>query len=292
MKLYIMRHGEAEWGMQMDPTRELTETGKRQAKMMGKWLSRQDEHPQVVIESNFKRSIQTAKRVADKLDVRRIRSGFLDPENSPENAWSEIKRLAQAQEAERVLIVSHGPLVEKLFCMLIAAPLPNQIHFAHAAIAHFNTTSSPTLQEAKAKAKGLGSGAKYTYEDQEVKRLILGEGGQSGINCEYCQEAADRGWIDMDDVFEGPDGDVDDVPLHPNCDCTVEQKTKRVRVYESGLRVIESDEAPDRAILHWLVTPNVVARDEDEMNDIVSESKAVTEASLALAEACVLSLPA
>ena len=190
MKLYIMRHGEAEWGMQLDPTRELTETGKRQAKMMGKWLSRQDEHPQVVIESNFKRSIQTAKRVADKLDVRRIRSGFLDPENSPENAWSEIKRLAQAQEAERVLIVSHGPLVEKLFCMLIAAPLPNQIWFNHAAIAHFHCT-----------------------------------GGARGV-------------------------------------------------------------------LHWMVAPNTVARDEDEMNDVVSESKAVTEASLALAEACVLSLPA
>jgi phosphohistidine phosphatase len=170
--------------MQMDPTRELTETGKRQAKMMGKWLARQAEGPQLVIESNFQRSISTAKRVADKLDVRRIRSGFLDPENAPENTWSEIKRLAQAQEAERVLVVAHGPLVEKLFCMLIGAPLPRQIHFAHAAIAHFETT-----------------------------------GGARGV-------------------------------------------------------------------LQWMVSPNTVARDEDEMDAVVSEAKAIVETALVVAEAC------
>lgn len=70
----------------------------------------------------------------------------------------------------------------------------------------------------------------YYYEEVEQKRLILGSGGKSG-NCDYCEEAADLGWIDMDDVFPGPDGEVDEPPLHPNCDCSVEQKTRRQRVY-------------------------------------------------------------
>ena len=72
----------------------------------------------------------------------------------------------------------------------------------------------------------------YTYDEQEMKRWVLGSGGKSGENCEACEENADMGWIDMDATFLTPDGDdIDDAPAHPNCDCTVEQATKRVRVY-------------------------------------------------------------
>lgn len=67
----------------------------------------------------------------------------------------------------------------------------------------------------------------YTYDEVEQKRWVLGDGGASGENCEDCEEAADMGWIDMDDVFPN---DMDDAPMHPNCDCSVEQKTRRVRV--------------------------------------------------------------
>jgi len=70
----------------------------------------------------------------------------------------------------------------------------------------------------------------YYYDEVTVKRLVLGDGGREG-NCDCCVEASDRGWIDMDDVFEGPMGDEDEPPLHPNCDCTLETKDKRVRVY-------------------------------------------------------------
>jgi phosphohistidine phosphatase len=136
-----MRHAEAEWGAQMDPTRHLTDTGRAQAKMMGKWLSRQTEKPEMVVESNFQRSRSTAKRVAKQLDAPLIRSGFLDPENAPENTWSELKRLATANKVTSLIAVSHGPLVEKLLCYLTGAPLIQQFHFAHAAVAHFDTTS-------------------------------------------------------------------------------------------------------------------------------------------------------
>jgi hypothetical protein len=84
----------------------------------------------------------------------------------------------------------------------------------------------------------------------------------------------------MDDVFEGHDGDVDEPPIHPHCTCEVEQKTRRVRVYESGLREAIMDEGPF-AYLHWLVTPNTVARDEDEMDT-------VTEAALAIADSLLV----
>lgn len=269
MKVFVQRHAEAEWGEQMDPTRELTPTGKRQAKMMAKWLARQADAPTLVLQSNFKRSQDTAKRMAKKLEAPVITTGRLDPEVSPEIAWREIKKIAAQKKVSAVLAITHGPLVEKLLAMLVGAPSISRFHFAHAAIAHFDTVAP--IQEAK---------GHYTYDEQEVKRLVLGSGGASGVNCEYCEEAADRGWIDMDDVFEGPDGDVDEPPLHINCDCSLENKTKRVRVYESGLREAIADDGPF-AYLHWLVTPNTVARDEDEMDAISEAAAAVAEEYLA-----------
>ncbi len=70
----------------------------------------------------------------------------------------------------------------------------------------------------------------YTYEEVTVKRWVLGDGGSSG-NCDICEDNEALGWIDMDAVFEGVDGDLDEPPAHPNCDCTVEYKDTRQRVY-------------------------------------------------------------
>lgn len=74
--------------------------------------------------------------------------------------------------------------------------------------------------------------AKRTYymEDIEQKRLVLGSGGKSG-NCDYCVDAEERGWIEQDEVYDSPFGDQDGPPLHPNCDCELEYRTGRKRVY-------------------------------------------------------------
>lgn len=86
------------------------------------------------------------------------------------------------------------------------------------------------IREALIVARLLEKRGQYYYEEIEQKRWILGPGGRSG-NCEYCVEAEDRGWIDMDDLYEGPMDDVDEPPLHPHCECGIEQKTRRKRVY-------------------------------------------------------------
>lgn len=70
----------------------------------------------------------------------------------------------------------------------------------------------------------------YFYEEITLKRWILGDGGVSG-NCEICNENADAGWIDMDNIFLGVDEDVDEPPAHPNCTCEIEIKDTRRRVY-------------------------------------------------------------
>ena len=74
--------------------------------------------------------------------------------------------------------------------------------------------------------------ATYFYDDITMKRWVLGPGGLAG-NCEACDENEEAGWIEESDFFPapGPDGYVDEPPLHPNCLCTVEYKDTRRRVY-------------------------------------------------------------
>ncbi len=66
----------------------------------------------------------------------------------------------------------------------------------------------------------------YYMEEVEQKRWIA-----DGDACEDCQEAADEGWVDMDFTYSMGDFDVDEPPLHPHCFCSIEQKTRRQRVY-------------------------------------------------------------
>ena len=134
-----MRHAQSDWGEQMDPTRELTPTGKKQAKMMAKWLARQDIGKAIVMQSNFVRSQDTAKRVAKRLDVEPITTFKLDPDGDPQAAWREIRKQAVDAGVESVVAVTHGPLVENILAMLINCPSSGKLHFEHAAIAHFDT---------------------------------------------------------------------------------------------------------------------------------------------------------
>jgi hypothetical protein len=67
----------------------------------------------------------------------------------------------------------------------------------------------------------------HHYEVENVKQWVT-----DGDPCELCQENEDRGPIPDDDVFESVDGEVDGPPAHPHCECTLEYKEKRIRVYD------------------------------------------------------------
>ncbi len=74
--------------------------------------------------------------------------------------------------------------------------------------------------------------AAYTYDTENVKRWVLGDGGRSG-NCETCNENADMDWVPDDDTFLSVSGsDIDGPPAHPNCTCELEYKERRFRVYD------------------------------------------------------------
>lgn len=257
MKLYLMRHAETEGAEapdhQMDPTRDLTDKGVRDAHMMSAFLSRQASALDVVITSDFLRTKHTAEIMAELWSLPVITTQALEPAAKAADEWQAIKYLAK--DAKHVLVVGHGPALRDLFSYLTSPHHESGdgagFELIHGSIWRLDTDAgwfaevkwgitpevltrekddSEITEAADALCELLEKRGEYTYEEIEVKRLILGDGGESG-NCEYCEEAADEGWIDMDGVFEGPMGDEDEPPLHPNCTCSVEYATKRRRVY-------------------------------------------------------------
>jgi phosphohistidine phosphatase len=263
VKILICRHGESESGPREDPTRELTSTGKAQARLVGRWLKHQTTKPEVVIESNMKRSRQTAKRIADRLGVDRLQAtrGLLDPDADPEQAWEEIIRIGKEAGAECVIAVTHGPLVQELVAMMTGAS-PALVHFPHGAVAqidsetdilHWLVTPSVIARDegeavlvqprpevtaleaeltaaAEDLAELLEARGAYYYEEVTLKRWVLGPGGRSG-NCEDCIENSDEGEIEESDFFPGGDEPVDEPPQHPNCECSVVYRDTVRRVY-------------------------------------------------------------
>src|SRR5207244_11595692 len=101
----------------------------------------QTEQQEIVIESNMKRSRQTAKRLAKQLDVDRVQAanGALDPDSTPERAIDEMIRIGREGGYAAVIAVSHGPLVEEILAEITGGEA-SQFHFAHGAVAHFDDT--------------------------------------------------------------------------------------------------------------------------------------------------------
>ena len=271
MKLYIVRHAQPVDGDQMDPTREITPTGKKQAKMMGRWLKKQVPAHNLLLQSNMKRSQQTAKHIGKKLDLEPVTTSALDPDAKPEDALAEIQRLGAGKKS--VVVVSHSPLVQHLVAHMTGMPNSSPIHFPHAAVAHLEPIP-PRKAVTEAQLKKRSKRLREAVDDGDTQKMWVGG------SCEDCQENADAGWIDIDDEFPGG---VDEPPQHPNCDCDIETRGVEEAMRENyPIRTVPPKQI---ATLHSLVTPNVVARDEDDLKLVTDDSKAVVEAALAYVEA-------
>lgn len=241
----------------MDGSRELTDEGRADARSMAGFFARQVESLDLIIASDFTRTSQTAEIMAEPWGLPVITTEALRPNVRAEDEWAAIKFLAR--DAKRVLVVGHGPALCELIMYLISPHYEigdgvAGIRYGYGSIAHLNTDkgfraeihwwATKGMVEREEQERAITEAAnelcealelaeargEYYYDEVEVKRWILGDGGESG-NCEDCEDAADRGDVDMDDVYDGPMGEVDEPPLHPGCDCTIEYRTKRQRVY-------------------------------------------------------------
>ena len=272
MNIYLQRHAQPQPGDREGSSRQLTAKGRKQAEEMAAFMKREVGRVDIIITSPFDRAVDTAKIMAPALGAHIADTRMLQPGGNPQAMWDEITRLAQ--QSGDVLVIGHHPSIVDLAAWLIGGT-GAQMHFQHGAIAMIDMDAE--LKEAA---------GEYYYDDVEQKRWVLGAGGASGENCETCEENADAGWIDMDDTFLSTDGDdIDDAPAHPNCECEVEQKTRRVRMYAAdrapkpGVRLYEASRKPS-GVLHWFACPRMVERD--------AAAEELAEAAMRVAEAILL----
>ncbi|MCU1747921.1 phosphohistidine phosphatase SixA [Pseudomonas sp. 6D_7.1_Bac1] len=122
MKVWVLRHGQAESHARSDAERELTQQGREEvlrsaAQLIGQPI-------QAIVASPYVRAQQTAQLVREALgfepEIRTV--PWLAPDNNP------LTVVDQLDSAENILLVSHNPLVGNLIGFLqhghLRAPQP------------------------------------------------------------------------------------------------------------------------------------------------------------------------
>jgi phosphohistidine phosphatase len=129
MKLYLMRHGQAESYAASDAERQLTEKGIAQSRAMASFLA--SEPPVRVISSPLVRACQTAFNVVEPLqhDVPFDTCDLLTPDEDPRAVADWIGSLLTDSP---VLVVTHNPLVSLLVSWLVNGHLQGSLSLATA----------------------------------------------------------------------------------------------------------------------------------------------------------------
>lgn len=139
-KWFLQRHALTDEGPRDDADRPINKVGKKQTKVMRKFLKRADVKVELIITSTFKRAIQTAERMQRK-DTPIIHLAALDPDGDPEKAWAAINKARG--EATNIHVVTHGPLIQKL-AAAIAFGIAERMDFEHSAILYINDNPTKT----------------------------------------------------------------------------------------------------------------------------------------------------
>lgn len=117
--LYLMRHAKSSWSdpALTDPERPLNARGKRDAIKMGKFLTEQKKLPSIIVCSDAKRAMKTAKRLIKA-------SKFTGPlEVNPNLYGSSVKQHIevinqQLDHHNSLLMIAHNPILEDLLSQL------------------------------------------------------------------------------------------------------------------------------------------------------------------------------
>src|SRR5438874_2271023 len=119
MRLYFLRHGEADWPNWDGPDdeRPLTERGKKEMRKVAKFLRELDIPLDDILSSPLPRARQTADIVADRfnLHVREeedLAGGF---------GMSQLKELIQKYPVENLMVVGHEPNFTEIISSLTGA---------------------------------------------------------------------------------------------------------------------------------------------------------------------------
>lgn len=115
MKVYLMRHGEAEDG-NLDPTRPLTERGRIEVERVAEYLKSEGVRPGSIFHSQKLRARETAELVGTALSVEVEETESLMPLDSPETWHDRI--LDKGEAAGDLMLVGHMPYMGMMASLL------------------------------------------------------------------------------------------------------------------------------------------------------------------------------
>src|ERR1041385_3674827 len=119
MRLYFLRHGEADWPNwdRPDDERPLTEHGKKELRKLAKFLEVLDVSIDEIVTSPLPRARQTADIVADRLHV-----DVSEEKTLAENFdLADLKQLVRKYSVENLMIAGHEPFFTDVICALTGA---------------------------------------------------------------------------------------------------------------------------------------------------------------------------
>ena len=122
-RLILLRHAKSSWSAPdiPDHDRPLSKRGERDAPLMGERLAERGERPALILTSDARRALQTAKIVAHRLRYR-LESLRVEPElylATPQRLLAVVER--QADSHPSLLVVAHNPGLTELANRLLPA---------------------------------------------------------------------------------------------------------------------------------------------------------------------------
>lgn len=128
MKVFIMRHGEAEAYAASDEERNLTSHGESQSAKIAQWLmAAHDVKFDYVLVSPYIRAQQTwstIKPILNIMDAKVETSEEITPYGDSDDVVEYVKVLGSVADIENILIVSHLPLVGYLTADFVPGIMP------------------------------------------------------------------------------------------------------------------------------------------------------------------------
>ena len=128
MKVFIMRHGEAEAYAPSDEERNLTSHGESQSAKIAQWLMKTHNVTfDYVLVSPYIRAQQTWQTIKPMLNVADAKveiSDEITPYGNSDDVVEYVKALGSVAEIENILIVSHLPLVGYLTADFVPGIMP------------------------------------------------------------------------------------------------------------------------------------------------------------------------
>src|ERR1044072_1711993 len=121
MKLYFLRHGEADWPgwKKPDDERPQTKRDKKEMRELAKFLARLKVRPPLIFTSPLPRAAQTAEIAADYLKAKVRKDELL----APGFGMSELRTALKRHHAKVMMLVGHEPDFTNVISGLTGASL-------------------------------------------------------------------------------------------------------------------------------------------------------------------------